>query len=183
VGPALNTAPTGFPLLDGALHGDWPFEAITLAKTLLQAALIALVYVAIFLRFARHTVAEATREPFVTSARARGVSESRLLWAHTGRRVLPLFVLLLGLTIPIFIGTQALVEAMFNDPGLGTLLLAEMTNAGQSGFGYANLNDVHPGNIYEVAIFFTALTVLLVSLGADIVARLLDPRLAAGESP
>jgi ABC-type dipeptide/oligopeptide/nickel transport system permease component len=41
---------------------------------------------------------------------------------------------------------------------------------------------VHPGNIYQVAIFFTALVVLLASLCADIVARLLDPRLAAGES-
>jgi ABC-type dipeptide/oligopeptide/nickel transport system permease component len=181
VGPGGNTLPTGFPLVDVALHGEWTIETIVLAKTLLQAFLIAIVFIAIFLRFARHTVAEAVAEPHLSASRARGVPEPRLLWYHTGRRVLPIFILILGLTIPVYIGTQALVEAMFNDPGLGTLLLAEMTNVEVTRFGFASLNGLHPGNVYQVAIFFTALVVLLASLCADIIARLLDPRLAANE--
>ncbi len=182
IGVFGNTQPTGFPLIDGALHADWYWVAVVFSKTLLQALIIAIVYVAIFLRFARNAVAEATAEPHIIAARARGVPERRLLWGHTGRRVLPIFVLVFGLTIPIFLGTLILVEAMFNDPGLGTLLLIEMTNVTVAKFGFAGLAAAHPGNMYQVMVFLVLLIVLFASLAADILARLLDPRLTIGEA-
>ena len=178
IGLAQTTSPTTLPLVDGVLHRDWPFVELVLVKTLWQALAIALVYVTIFLRFARHAVAEAFDEPHVRAARARGVPESTILWRHTGRRIVPLLLLVFGLTLPIYLGTQAVVEALSSDAGVGTLLIAEMTHVSQSGFGF------HPaftgqvvGNLYQVTILLLVVIVLLGNLSADILARYLDPRL------
>ena len=180
IGQGNNTEPTGFPLVDGLLHGAWTFELIVLTKTLLQAAVIALVYVAIFLRYARHAVASAVREPFVVAARARGIDEPTLLWRHTARRVLPLFVLIFGITLPIYLGTQALVEALSNDTGIGTLLLGEITQVGLTGFGISTGGTGPPvGNFYQVTVFLLVILILVGNLAADVLARYLDPRLIA----
>lgn len=180
IGIGSNTTPTGFPLIDGAVHGDWTFEGLVLAKVLLQALAIAVLYAAIYLRFARNAVAGAASAPHILAARARGVREHDLLWRHTGRRALPLFVLIFGLTLPVYIGTQAVVEAMFSDQGVGTLLLGEMTRVQSTAFGFASASaGFHVGNFYQVTIFLLVLLVLLGNLGADVLARLLDPRVAA----
>ncbi|MCI4344205.1 MAG: PQQ-binding-like beta-propeller repeat protein [Thermoplasmata archaeon] len=180
IGQGNNTEPSGFPLVDGLLHGAWTFELIVLTKTLLQAAVIALVYVAIFLRYARHAVASAVREPFVVAARARGLDEPTLLWHHTARRVLPLFVLIFGITLPVYIGTQALVEALSNDTGIGTLLLGEITQVGLTGFGISTGGTGPPvGNFYQVTVFMLVILILVGNLAADVLARYLDPRLVA----
>jgi len=178
IGSGDNTTPTGFPLLDGAIHQDWTFFGIVALKTLWQALVIALVYVSIYLRFVRHAVAEAFREPNIVAARARGVSESTILWRHTGRRVLPMLVLVFGLTLPLYIGTQALVEALAQDNGMGTLLFAQMTHTLQSGFGFrAVAPGQTPQSFYQVALFLLVFVVLVGELVADVVARYLDPRL------
>ncbi|MCI4362825.1 MAG: PQQ-binding-like beta-propeller repeat protein [Thermoplasmata archaeon] len=177
VGIGGNTLPTGFPLVDAALHTDGSFFAVVLAKTLFQATLIAIVYVAIFLRYARHSAAEHARALSVVAARSRGVPEGRLLWYHTGRRALPEFVLLFAITLPVYIGTQAVAEALFSDPGVGNVLLTEMTQVASSGFGITHGQGFVAGNLYQVTILFLFLVVLGGNLLADIIARYLDPRL------
>lgn len=178
IGSANNTTPTGLPVLDGVIHHDWPFEQVVVVKVLWQALAIAAVYVAIFLRYARNIVAEAFREPHLAAARARGIDESTLLWKHTGRRVLPLMLLVFGVTLPMYIGTQALVEAMANDTGVGALLIAEMTQVGSHGFGFSAVSNTHAGNVYQVTIFILVIVVLLGNLCADVAARYMDPRLS-----
>lgn len=177
IGLGTNTLPTGLPLLDGALHGDWAFEGVVFMKTLWQAAAIAVVYTAIFLRYARNVVAEAFQEPHLTAARARGVDEGTLLWHHTGRRVLPLMLLVFGATLPAYIGTQAVVEALANDTGLGTLLLGELTHVQMTGFGVSQSAHLQVGNLYQVTVFLLVLLILIGNVFADVVARYLDPRL------
>ncbi|MCI4368225.1 MAG: PQQ-binding-like beta-propeller repeat protein [Thermoplasmata archaeon] len=178
IGAGSNTGPTGLPLVDGLWHGDWAFERLVLAKTLLQSLLIASVYVAIFLRYARTAVAEVAGEPHLTAARARGVGEATLLWRHTGRRVLPVYLLLFGVTLPVYLGTQAVVEALFNDTGVGTLLIAEMTHFENTGFGFgaAAQGSQYPGNFYQVTILLLVLVVLVGNLLVDVLSRYLDPR-------
>ncbi|MFZ0699742.1 MAG: ABC transporter permease [Thermoplasmata archaeon] len=156
------TRPTGFPLVDGAIHHAWSFEAFTLAKTLEQASIIAIVYVAIFLRHARSLVASASQELHVTAARSRGVSERTLLWRHTARRVTPTLLLVFALTIPGYLVTQFVVEGVFGDPGVGFLTLTNLT--------YGPLQPL------EGLIFLLAAFILGAVLIVDLIANRLDPR-------
>ena len=175
IGIGGNTGPTSLPVIDGILHGDWAFVGLVLAKSLLQAFAIAVVYVAVFLRYARHAVAESAREPYVQAARARGIPERTILWKHLGFRVWPIYFLIIGITLPVYVGTQALVEALSNDTGLGSLLLSEVTRITLTGFGFSR--SPFSGNFYQVAIFLLLLVVLVANLASDVLARYLDPRL------
>jgi ABC-type dipeptide/oligopeptide/nickel transport system permease component/outer membrane protein assembly factor BamB len=177
IGLAYNTSPTGFPIVDAVLHGAWQAALITATKTILQALLIAAIYVPLYLRFARHAVAQAAEEPSVVAARARGIPESTIRWHHTGRRVVPIFLLAFAATLPLYIGTQSLVEALANDPGVGSLLLSEMTGYLSTGFGFHSAaGTVKPGNFYQVTIFLVVAVVLVASLMSEVLSRYLDPR-------
>lgn len=101
--------------------------------------------------------------PFVTTARAKGLGESRILLAHILRAsagpILAAFVLQAG----FLVGGVVLTETIFNRPGLGRLLVN------------AALRQDTPlvlGLVVWSALFYTGLL-----LAADLAARLVDPRL------
>jgi ABC-type dipeptide/oligopeptide/nickel transport system permease component len=184
IGIGSNTSPTGFPLIDAALNGAWAAEFVILMKTLLQAVLIAIIYTAIFLRYARHAVVAATRETHVTATRARGVPESTILWHHAGRRVLPIYLLTFAITLPVYLGTQAVVEVLFNDPGVGTLFILEMSRLTQTTAtpsGMIVLGGFSTAIIDEVGIFFLVIVILVASIATEVLARHFDPRLVPQE--
>jgi ABC-type dipeptide/oligopeptide/nickel transport system permease component len=91
---------------------------------------------------------------------------------------LPVYVLIFGITLPLYIGTQALTETLFDDPGVGRVLIAEFTQFRSTGFGISVAQSGTSGNLYQVTIFLLLLLVLTSSLLADILAHYLDPRLA-----
>lgn len=159
------TRPTGLPLVDGVIQHAWAFELITLIKTLIQASIIAIVYVTIFLRHARSVVFSASQETYLVGARSRAISERTLLWRYTARRVRPTFLLTFALTLPAYLGTQFAVEAAFIDRGIGFLTLSSLT--GQGGGGLAAL---------QAMMFMLAILILAWLFVVDLVARRMDPR-------
>jgi ABC-type dipeptide/oligopeptide/nickel transport system permease component len=165
IGIAGTTSPTGFPIIDAFWHGDVPFALNVLARTLLQGAIIAIAYLAIFFRYARHAVGEALREPYVLAARARGVPDRTVLWHHASRRVIPIYALVFAGTLPAYIVTQAIAEAVYNYNGIGTLVMYNFSVGGANVAGFD-----------QVAIFLLAAVILGGTLFADILSRALDPR-------
>ncbi len=165
------TSPTGFPLVDGALHGAWSFEEIVLIKTLIQAGIIAIVYVSIFLRHSFTIVRDARDELYVTAARSRGIRDRTILWRHTARRVRPTLLLVFALTLPAYLGTQFVVEAVFQDYGLGTLVFLTLTGQIPPRQTLAPILES-----WQVMMFLLALAVLVWLLAVDLLARRLDPR-------
>jgi peptide/nickel transport system permease protein len=170
------TQPTGFPLIDGALHGAWTFEEIVLVKTLLQAGIIAIIYVSIFMRHSFNVVRDASQELHVVAARSRGVRDGTLLWRHTGHRVRPTFLLVAALTFPAYLGTQFVVEAVFLDYGLGSLTLLTLT--GQIPVRQSLVPILES---WQVLMFLLAVAVLVWLLAVDLIAHRLDPRPVAGK--
>jgi peptide/nickel transport system permease protein len=157
------TRPTGLPLVDAVLHHAWDVAFISLTKTLLQAMVVALAYVAIFFRHARAVVRAAREEPYVVGARSRGVSERTLLWRHAAKRLTPSFLLIFALTIPEYLGVQFAVEAAFVDQaGFGFLVFADLTRG--------ILSDLQP------LVFLLAILVLFWTFLVDLIAVRLDPR-------
>jgi len=176
------TQPTGMPLVDGLIHHAWAFEEIVLLKTLIQAGIIAIIYVSIFLRHAHTVVVAASQEPHVVAARARGVPESTLQWRHAGRRVRPTFLLTLAVTFPAYLGTQFVVEAAFADLGLGNLALLTLTGQGLPG-PFLPFGNQSPSNAVflelqglQVLMFILGLFVLVWLLAVDLLAKHFDPR-------
>jgi len=161
------TTPTGFPLVDAVIHQAWTVAAISFTKTLIQASVVAVAYVAIFFRHARSIARSVREEVYIVGARSRGISERTLLWRHAARAVAPSFLLVFALTIPEYLGVQFAVEVAFVD---------------QSGFGYLIFASLTTGELSPVIplVFLIAIVVLVWALIVDLIALRLDPRGLAG---
>lgn len=164
-----NTMPTGFPLIDALWHRDWAMEFVTLLKTLIAALVIAAAYIAVFLRYTRRAAREALSAEFLRAGKAHGIPDSRLLWRHAGRRVLPLYIFAFGNTFGAFVLIQSVVEYMFQTSGALYWLLygggTTLIGGGSSG--------LEP--LVIALIFLLSILIAAVSIAAEAVAMALDP--------
>ena len=128
----------------------------------LPALTLSLTSIALPLRHQRAAMLASFRLDFVTAARARGLSERRVLWRHAWRTTLVPMLTLLGLWLPILVSGSVFVESVFNWPGLGSLAAEAIA---------ARDYPVLLGSAMLVSA-----TVVLAGLLADLGYALLDPR-------
>lgn len=177
VGLADNTQPTGFPLIDSLLHGDVAFFADELTRTIIQALAIALVYVGVFLRYARYSVVGLSSAPSVLAARARGIDDRTILWKHIGRRYLALYLLAFAATAPAYVVIQSFAEIAYSDQGIGAILLDQFVSGAGGVYGSIGYFS-SSSELYAVIVFLLVVSILVLTLVAEVLARLIDPTLA-----
>jgi peptide/nickel transport system permease protein len=104
------------------LDASFATRAVDLLRHLLLPALtLSLTSIALVMRHQRAALLTVFRLDYVTAARARGLTERRVLWRHGWRNTLVPMITLLGLWLPILVTGSLFVEAIFNWPGLGSL--------------------------------------------------------------
>ncbi len=89
---------------------------------LLPALTLGVVGAAATARYLRATLLDVQSSRWLLAARARGLSERRLLWVHTLRPALLPVITLLGLSLPLLVSGSVVVETVFSWPGTGRLL-------------------------------------------------------------
>jgi peptide/nickel transport system permease protein len=109
-------------------------------------------------------VLEVIKLDFVTTARAKGIGERKVLVLHVVRNALIPVVTLVALQMPVVFGGAIVTEQIFRVPGIGSLLVSAML---------ANDTPV----IMGVTFVFACLVVVF-NLIADILYGWLDPRIA-----
>jgi peptide/nickel transport system permease protein len=117
-------------------------------------------------RFVRGAMLDVGAAPFITVARARGVTERSVTYRHVLRNALVPVVTLLGLSLPALFSGAVFVEAIFAWPGVGRVLV-----------------EAVQARDYPVIMAATTVSALLVVLGsllADLLAAVVDPRIAHG---
>ena len=122
---------------------------------------LSLVGTAIFARFQRASMHEAWREPFVRTARAKGLTSARVRW-HAWRTALTPVIGLAGLTFPALLGGAVFVERIFSWPGMGSATVAAV-----------NARDY---DFVAAAVLIGSAMTVLGNLLADVVQHRLDPR-------
>jgi len=128
----------------------------------LPAACLGLVGAAGTARYLRSTLLDIRSERFIVAARARGLSERRILWIHTLRPALLPVITLLGLSLPFLVSGSVVIESVFSWPGIGLSLLQA-----------AHARDVP---VIMAITLLGAVSVILGSLAADILYAAADPR-------
>lgn len=115
------------PLLDpesGALA-----NAVDLLRHLILPALtLSLVSIAATMRYQRGAMLEALHFPYIVTARAKGLSDARVIWKHAWRNAVFPVITLFGLWLPILVAGSVFVESVFAWPGLGSLAAAAVGN-------------------------------------------------------
>ncbi|WP_406092144.1 ABC transporter permease [Streptomyces sp. NBC_01013] len=124
--------------------------------------------IAVFSRYMRAATLENLSEDYVRTARAGGSRSRAILWRHVFRNSLTPVVAMLGYYVPVLFGGALVVEQLFNYPGMGLLF---WTAAQSSDY------PVLLGCVLVIAVATVTGTLL-----ADIVQRVIDPRVKAGRA-
>ncbi|MEO8478892.1 MAG: ABC transporter permease [Gemmatimonadota bacterium] len=117
--------------------------------------------IAVPIRQQRSAVLASMSRPWVTAARARGVSVQRITWQHIWRPALTPVISLLGLWLPMLVSGAVFVETVFAYPGIGALL--------------ANATSQRDIPVVIGAGVVLVVMVQVGSLVADILYRVVDP--------
>ena len=115
----------------------------------------------------RNSVIAVSNEPFVMTARAKGLSNGNILYRHVLRNAMLPIVTNLGMSVSGLIGGAVVIEQIFNWNGMGTLFL--------------NANNTNDYPLMMGIMLFMSTFALIANLITDLCYSLLDPRVTVGE--
>lgn len=162
----LDWLPTSGMEDAAAFYEGWE-RVVDIAKHLvLPSVTLSLFYMALYARMMRATMLEQRGLDYVTTARAKGLTEQQITVRHMVRNALLPVVTVAGVQVGGLLGGSVVVESVFAWPGLGQL-------AFQSLFA----RDL---NLLLGIFFISSCLVVVVNIVVDIVYLILDPRIRVG---
>jgi peptide/nickel transport system permease protein len=129
---------------------------------LLPWLVLAASFAAFYSRLLRSNLIETMSEDYIRTARAKGLSERRVVWRHGVRAAITPIVTILGLDIGGLLGGAILIETVFQIPGVGRLAYDGIQNA-----------DLP---VIQGTVLFGAFFIVIANLIVDIVYAFVDPR-------
>lgn len=114
-----------------------------------------------YIRQIRAAVLEELSQEYVTGARARGLSEGRIMLCHVLPNSLVPILTLIGLSVGHLLGGAAIIETIFSWQGIGTMVVEAIRNRD------------YP--VIQGYVIWMALIYVLINLGVDIACHLMDP--------
>lgn len=156
------TTVSGFLLLDAARAGQWDAFGNALSHLILPASLLGYFSLAYISRMTRSFMLNELAQEYVVAARAKGLSETRIIWRHALRNAAVPLVTVVTLSYAGLLEGSVLTETVFAWPGLGLYITNSLQNA--------DMNAVLGGTIIVGSIFIG------LNLLSDLLYQLLDPR-------
>ena len=153
---------TGVILIDAAIAREWEVFWNAFGHVVLPSAVLGYFSIAYIARMTRSFMLEQLNQEYIITARAKGVSEARIIWVHALRNVSVPLVTVIALSYARLLEGAVLTETVFAWPGLGRYLTTALLAA--------DMNAVLGATIV-VGLVFVGINLL-----SDLLYRLLDPR-------
>ena len=133
----------------------------------LPAVTLSLFYLALYARLMRATMLEQRGLDYVTTARAKGLTEQQITFGHVLRNALLPVITMAGVQVGGLLGGSVVVESVFAWPGLGQLAFEALFS--------------RDFNLLLGIFFICACLVVVVNIVVDVIYVLLDPRIEMGK--
>lgn len=160
----VNVTPvTQLMLVDALIAGDLPAFWDAFKHILLPAITLGTSFAAIITRISRSSVLEVIRQDYITTARAKGLSERTVIWKHTLRNALITIITILGLQLGALLSGSVITETVFSWPGIGSLLIQAITTRDYK--------------LAQGVILFFAMVYFFINLTVDLLYTWVDPRI------
>jgi peptide/nickel transport system permease protein len=150
-----------FPVSGYVPFGENPAEHFQ--RMFLPALSLAVGQIAIYMRLLRSDMIQTLQEDYITMAKSKGISSSRILWRHALRPSSLTLLTVAGLNVGTLIGGAVLIEVIFSLPGMGTLLYE----------AYLERQYV----AFQSIVAIIAVGYVLINFFVDILYTVLDPRI------
>lgn len=144
-------------------HEGWDRVVDIAQHLILPAVTLSLFYLALYTRLMRASVLEQHGADYVVTARAKGVSERRIIYGHVLRNAVLPVITMAGFQIGAMLGGSVVVEAVFGWPGLGQLAFQTLF--------------ARDYNLLLGIFFLSSVLVVVINLIVDIFYTILDPRI------
>jgi peptide/nickel transport system permease protein len=147
-------------------HDGW-YRFVDIAHHLvLPTITLSLFYLALYTRLMRASMLEQSGQDYVTTARAKGLTERRIVFVHVLRNAILPVITMAGVQVGALIGGSVIVESVFAWPGLGMLAFEALF-----------ARDL---NLLLGIFLLSAVLVVAINLIVDIIYSTLDPRIEMG---
>ncbi len=156
------TPVTGFFLLDSAMQGQWDVFWDVFRHIILPASLLGYFSLAYISRMTRSFMLNELGQEYIVAARAKGLSETRVIWGHALRSAAVPLITVIALSYAGLLEGSVLTEIVFSWPGIGFYITSSLRNA--------DMNAVLGGTIIVGTVFIG------INLISDLLYRTLDPR-------
>jgi len=153
---------TGFFLLDSAMQGQWDVFWDVFRHIILPASLLGYFSLAYISRMTRSFMLNELGQEYIVAARAKGLSETRVIWGHALRSAAVPLITVIALSYAGLLEGSVLTEIVFSWPGIGFYITSSLRNA--------DMNAVLGGTIVVGTVFIG------INLISDLLYRTLDPR-------
>jgi peptide/nickel transport system permease protein len=150
-------------LVDSLLTANFAGFWSAVQHLLMPAVTLGTALAAIVTRITRSSVLEVMRQDYVTTARAKGLSEGVVIRRHILRNALITVVTILGLQLGALLNGSVITETVFSYPGIGDLLIQSIS--------------VRDYKLTQVLILFFGTIYFVVNLLVDMLYTLIDPRI------
>jgi len=150
-------------LVDSLLTANFGGFWSAVQHLLMPAVTLGTALAAIVTRITRSSVLEVMRQDYVTTARAKGLSEGVIIRRHILRNALITVVTILGLQLGALLNGSVITETVFSYPGIGDLLIQSIS--------------VRDYKLTQVLILFFGVIYFVVNLLVDMLYTLIDPRI------
>jgi peptide/nickel transport system permease protein len=154
---------TGFYLIDSLIEGNMDGFANALQHLVLPGVALAMYSMAIIARMTRSSMLETLQQDYIRTARAKGISEGKVIRKHAFRNGLIPIVTVIGLQLGSLLGGAVLTETVFSWPGIGAYTVQCI------------LKSDFP--VVQGVVLLIATVFVLMNLIVDIVYAFLDPRI------
>ena len=153
---------TGLLTVDSLVAGEWEVFWDALAHLAQPAGVLAYFSMAYLARMTRAFMLDTLKGEFIITARAKGLSPARVIWKHAFGNIAVRLITILALAYAGLLEGAVITETVFSWPGLGQYLTISLLNADM--------------NAVLGATLVVGVTYLAFNLLADLLYRLLDPR-------
>jgi peptide/nickel transport system permease protein len=160
---ALLQTHTNIYFIDAIWDRNWGALWDITRHLILPATTLGLVTAGVFIRLIRVNVIRTLRDDYIEAARARGITERRVVFHHAFKNALVPVITIVGLNLAILLGGAVLTETTFNWPGIGHELVLYLENR-----DYTAVQGI-------IVVF--ALVVVAVSVLVDFLNAYVDPRI------
>jgi peptide/nickel transport system permease protein len=130
---------------------------------ILPAATLSVVAAGVIARLTRSAMLEVLRQDFIRTARAKGVSETRVIYGHAFRAAIVSVIPVIGIQAGFVLGGAVYIETVFQWPGIGAMMVKAIST-----------RDIL---LVQGGVLVVAASYVLFNLMADVVQTLLDPRI------
>jgi dipeptide transport system permease protein len=153
---------TGFMLIDTLLSDEQGAFGSAVSHLILPTVVLGTIPLATVARMTRSSMLEVLGEDYIRTARAKGLSENRVVWKHGMRAALTPLVSQLGADVALLLGGAIVIEQVYGLQGVGALAVQAVNNQDRP--------------IIIGVVLLGGFFIVLANIVIDIAYVLLDPR-------